>query len=122
MLRIAIHLGVHNHHVTDGKCWELVEEPRRLITKEVDHTFDTKIFSISLNVSKTFLASYLFDDYSNGIMELLKGEQLEHIQDKFCELSFPNVRNLVASFKHHSRGGSIDNILQLESKGQYDDI
>ncbi len=49
-------------------------------------------------------------------MELLKGEQLEHIQVKFCEQNFPNVRNLVASFKRHSGGGYINNILELKSK------
>jgi hypothetical protein len=52
----------------------------------------------------------------------LKGEQLEHIQDKFCELSFPNICNLVASFKHHSRGGYIDSVLELKSKNHYDYI
>jgi hypothetical protein len=56
---------------------------------------DANITLISLNASKTLMASYLFDDSSNGIMELLKGEQLEHIQNKFYELSSPNVPNLV---------------------------
>jgi hypothetical protein len=41
--------------------------------------FDAKIFSISFSASKTLLANYLFDDFGNGTMELLKGEQLEHI-------------------------------------------
>ncbi len=80
------------------------------------------ISSISPSVSKTFLASYLLVDSSDGTMELLKGEQLEHIHDKLCELSSPNVHNLVASLKHHSRGGYIDNILELKSKSQYDYI
>ncbi len=84
--------------------------------------FDVKISLISLSASKTFLASYLFDDYNDGIMELLKGEHLEHIQDKFCEFSFPNVCNLVAFLKCHSRGGYIDNILELKSNSQYDYI
>jgi hypothetical protein len=102
MLRAVIHLGVHNHLVADGKCRKSVEETRRLIAEEVDCTLDAKIFSISLGASKTFLASYLFDDSSDGIVELLKGEQLEHIQDMFCELNSPNIHNFVASFKCHS--------------------
>jgi hypothetical protein len=73
MSRAIIHLGVHNHLVADGKCWELVEDTRRLITKEVDCTPDAKIFSICFNASKT-LASYLLDDSCNGIMEFFKGE------------------------------------------------
>jgi hypothetical protein len=74
MLKVTIHFGVHNHHVVNGKNEELIEEIRRLIVEKVD----AKISSISLNVNET-LANYLFDDSSNGIVELLKGEQLEHI-------------------------------------------
>jgi len=66
---------------------------------------------------------------------------MEQIQDKFYELNSPNVRNLVAFFKHHlkggyidsvrnlvvffkhhSRGGYIDSIFELKSKSQYDYI
>jgi len=83
MPRIAIHLGVHNHHVADGKCWEFVEEIRRLIIEVVDRMLDANISTISLSASKTFLVSYLLHDSSNGTMELFKGELLEHIQDKF---------------------------------------
>jgi type III secretory pathway lipoprotein EscJ len=74
MSRGVIHLGVHNHHVIDGKCQESVEEIKRLITKEVDHTPYAKISSISFNVSKTFFASYLLDDFSDCIVEFFKGE------------------------------------------------
>ncbi len=104
----------------DGKCWESIKETRRLIAEEVDCMPNAMFYMISLNVSKTFLTSYLFDDSNDGIMEFLKGEQLEHIQDKFCELSFPNIRNLVVSFKCHSRSGYINNILELKSKNWYD--
>jgi hypothetical protein len=79
MSRVAIHLGVDNHLVADGKCWESIKETRRLIVEEVDCMLNTKFFMISLNVNKTFLASYLLDDSNDGILELLKGEQLEHI-------------------------------------------
>ncbi len=85
MSRVVIHLGVHNHFIANGKRRKLVEETR-LIVEEVDRMLDVKIFLISLSVSKTFLASYLFDDSSNGTMKLFKGEQLKHILDKFCEL------------------------------------
>jgi hypothetical protein len=122
MSRAVIHLGVHNHPVMDGKCWELIKETKRLIVEEVDCTPNVKISLISFNANKTFLASYLLDDSSNGTMELFKGEQLEHIQDKLYELSSPNVHKLVASLKHHSRGGYIDSIFQLKSKSWYDYI
>jgi hypothetical protein len=74
MSRVAIHLGVHNHPIADGKCQELVKETRRLNAKEVDHMPNAKISLISLNANKTFLMNYLLDDSSDGTMELLKGK------------------------------------------------
>jgi hypothetical protein len=68
---------VHNHLIADGKCEESLEETRRLIIEEVNRTPDVKIFVISLSANKTFLARHLFNDNSDGKMELLKGEQLE---------------------------------------------
>jgi hypothetical protein len=50
-----------------------------LIAKEVDHMLDVNISLISFSANKTFLVSYLLDDYNDGTMEFLKGEQLEHI-------------------------------------------
>ncbi len=117
-----IHFGVHNHPIVDGKCREFVKEIRRLIIEEVDRTLDAKIYAISLSANKTFLASYLLDDSSNDIVEFFKGEYLEHILDKLCELTSPNIRNLVVSFKWHSKGGYNDNILELNSKRRYDYI
>jgi hypothetical protein len=79
MSRATIHFSVHNHPIPDGKYREFVEETRRLIIEGVDCMLDAKISLISLSANKTFLASYLLDDYNDGIMELLKDEQLEHI-------------------------------------------
>ncbi len=90
ILRVVIYLGIHKHPMADGKCKKFVNKTKRLITKEVNHMFDAKIFVISLSASKTFLVTHLFDDNGDGPMELLKGEQLKHIQDKFFELNLPN--------------------------------
>jgi hypothetical protein len=49
---VAINLGVHNHPVVDGKCRESLEETKRLIVEEVDHTLDPKVFVISPNANK----------------------------------------------------------------------
>jgi hypothetical protein len=57
MSRMAIHLGVHNHPIADGKCWESVKETRRLIAEEVDCMPNAKFSMISLNVNNTLLAS-----------------------------------------------------------------
>ncbi len=53
----------------NGKCREFVDNTRRLIIEEVDHTPNAKISAISLSVSKTFLARHLLNDCNNGIME-----------------------------------------------------
>jgi hypothetical protein len=99
-----------------------VNETRRLIVEEVNCTPNAKISMTSISANKTFLATHLLDESGNGHVELLKGEQLEKIQVKFFKLSLPNIRNLVASFKHHSRRGYIDSILELRSKSYYDYI
>jgi hypothetical protein len=47
--------------------------------KEVDRTPNVKIFTITLSASKIFLAKHLLDDNGDGMVELIDGEQLEHI-------------------------------------------
>lgn len=84
--------------------------------------FGLKTFMISLRANKYLLAKHLFNDNNGNNMELLKGKQLEQIQDKFIELNSPNVHNLVASFKHHPKGGYINNILEIKFKSHYDNI
>ncbi len=74
MSRATIHLGVHNHPIADGKCRKFFKETRRLIAKEVDCMPNEKIFSISFSANKTFLASYVLDDFSDGTWELFQGE------------------------------------------------
>ncbi len=119
---MGIHLGVHKHLIVDGKYRKFVDKIKRLIVAKVDCTLDVKTFAISLSANKTFLAKHLLDDSRDGTVEVFDNEQLEQIYDKFSKLSLPNICNLVASFKHCSRGGYIDNILKLKSKSQYDYI
>jgi hypothetical protein len=76
---------------------------------------DVKTFAIFLSANKSFFYKHLFNDTSNGIVELLHGERLEHVQDIFIELNSSNIRNLVAFFKHHPKGGYIDHISELKS-------
>jgi len=67
--------------MVDDKCKEFVNETRRLIVHEVNRMFDAKISMISLNPSKTFLVTHLFDESGDGPVDLLKGEYLKQIQD-----------------------------------------
>jgi len=84
--RAMIHLGV-KHPMVNNKCREYVDKTRRLIIKEVDHTPNAKIYAISLSVSMTFLATHMFDDSGDGLVELLNEKQLKHIQDTFFEMN-----------------------------------
>ncbi len=89
--------------MTNKKCREYVDKTRRLITEEVNYTPNVKIYAILLSVSKTFLATHLFDDTGDGPMEFLNDKQLEHIQDTFFKLNSFNMLSpscfFQASFK-----------------------
>jgi hypothetical protein len=54
-----------------------------LFIEEADRTPDAKIFMIPLGVSKTFLASYLFHDFIDGAMELLKASNWNTFKTNF---------------------------------------
>ncbi len=79
------------------------------------HTLDAKTSIISLSGNKSFFDNHLFNDSNNGTIELLHGEGLKHVQDKFTKLNFSNICNLVTFFKHHFEGGYIDHIFELKS-------
>jgi len=74
---MTIQLGFYKHPMADGKCKEYVEETRRLIIEEVNHTSYAKISTISLGANKTFFTKHVLDDNGDGIMELLNDELLE---------------------------------------------
>jgi len=76
-----------------------------------------------LNASKTFLAHHLFNENGEGPMEILQGEKLAKVMDKFQPLCSPNIQNLIISFKHNaSTRGPMDNPLLLKSKSPYEYI
>jgi hypothetical protein len=101
---------------------EIVDDSKKLIKEEVNWTPNTKIIAISLSTNESFLAKQLFNDNNDNSCEVFKGHHFENIQDKFIILSLQNVRNLIASFKQHSGGGYIDNILELKSKNHHNFI
>jgi hypothetical protein len=110
---------VHRHLVANGKCKEVVEEIKMLIEEEANRTPNVKTLAISLSTKKYLLVKHLFNGSSETSFKFLKGEQLECIHDKFVELSFLNICNLVALFKHHMKGSYINNILELKSMRFY---
>jgi hypothetical protein len=43
------------------------------------------------------------NEYGQRPVEVFKGDKLHQMMDKFLALYFPNVRNLIASFKHRPK-------------------
>jgi hypothetical protein len=64
-------------------CKESSEEIKVLIKGEVSCTLDAKISAIALNANKTFLAHHLFNENGEGPLEILQGEKLDTVMDKF---------------------------------------
>jgi hypothetical protein len=81
-------------------CKKPLEEIKVLVKGQVSCTPDTKIFAIVLNVSKATLLHHLFNENGEGPMEILQGEKLDKVMDKFQPLCSPNIWNLITSFKH----------------------
>ncbi len=120
--RIVIHLNTHEHLVAQGMCRESLEEIKVLVEGQVSRTLDANFFAIALNESKAFLAHHLFNENGEGPIEILQGEKLDKMTNKFQPLCFPNIWNLIASFKHNvSTRDPMDNIF-LKSKSPYDYI
>ncbi len=117
-----IHLGLYLHSIIDDRCRNIVDERKKLIEEEVNQTPIAKIFAISLNTSKSFLAKHLFNDSDDNNYKVFKGHQLKEIQNEFIVLSSSHVRNLVILLKNYLGGGYIDNILELKSKSCYNFI
>jgi hypothetical protein len=82
-------------------CREALEEIKVLVEGEVFCTPNAKIFVITLNASKEFLAHRLFNENGEGPLEILQGEKLDKVMDKFQTFYSPNIRNLITSFKHN---------------------
>ncbi len=55
-----------------------------------------------------------------GLVEVLKGDKLHQVMDKFIVLLFPIVHNLVASFKHRPWNKSyVSSIYALKVNSDY---
>jgi hypothetical protein len=64
-------------------CKDVLEEIKVLVEGQVSHTPKGKISTIILNASKAFLAHHLFNEDGEGLMEILQGEKLDKVINKF---------------------------------------
>jgi hypothetical protein len=92
MSRACIHLGMHNHPVSDGICRETLDMISGLIAQEVSKTPTAKNSAIAMAASKEFLDKYLIHTDPRP-KKMLRGQELEDVLDKFEHLSSPNLRN-----------------------------
>ncbi len=91
-----------------------------MVAEEVMRMPNATSFVISLAISKTLLSRHLFNEDGEVPMELLKGEKLNQTTLMFIPFFFPNIRNLISSFKHHlGNMGSLDSILMFKSLNPY---
>jgi hypothetical protein len=72
-----------------------------LIGEQVAKTPTTTNSAIALSASKDFLTTYLFYN-GEGKKEMLKGEEMEEVMDRFQFLSSPNIRNVISSFRSNN--------------------
>jgi hypothetical protein len=75
-------------------------EVKSLVEEEVSRTLGAITLTIALATSKTFLCMHLLNKDGEGLVEVMKGNKLCQVMDKFITLASPNVHNLVTSFKH----------------------
>ena len=121
MTRAAIHLGKHFHLVAKGTYRDSAKEISELIAKQVAKTPTATNSAIALSASKEFLTNHLFH-HGEGEKQILKGEEMEEVMDRFQMLSSPSIRNVISSFRSNNRGGVIDNIMTMKRESKFEFI
>jgi hypothetical protein len=112
MTRACIHLGMHNHPVSDGICQETLDKISSLIAQEVSKTPTAKNSAIAMTASKEFLDKYLIHS-GLGPKKMLRGQKLEDVMDKFEHLSSPNLRNMISLSRSSGKRGEYDSIMAM---------
>jgi hypothetical protein len=113
MTRACIHLGMHNHPVSDGICRETLDTISGLIAQEVSKTPTTKNSAIAMAASKEFLDKYLIHS-GPGPKKMLRGKELEDVLDKFEHLSSPNLRNTISLSRSGGKRGAYGSIMAMK--------
>ena len=72
MSRTCIHLGIHEHLVSNGTCFESLDIAYQSVANKVIKPHTTKNYVVVLSVCKQFLADYLFK-YPSSDMFVLGG-------------------------------------------------
>lgn len=105
--RVCIHLGMHNHHVSNDTCHASLDMAYQCVANEVMNTSTAKIYIIMKIIymcygdgkEQYFLAYYLLKLLSTCKGNHLVGSSLDLLMDKFNSLASPNYQNLVSRSK-----------------------
>jgi hypothetical protein len=81
--KVAIHLELHAHPISEGNYGESFKEMKCMVTEEVLLMPNITSFLISLAINKTFLSHNFFNEDEEVPMELLKGEKLNQAMSMF---------------------------------------
>jgi hypothetical protein len=114
MTRACIHLGMHNHLVSDGVCQETIDTISSLVAQEVSKTPTAKNSTIAMVASKEFLDKYFIHN-GLGPKKMLRGQELEDVLDKFEQLSSPNLRNTISLCRSGNKRGAYDSIMAMKT-------
>lgn len=85
-----MHLGIHDHHVSNGTCCESLDFAYQCVGSDVMKIPTAQNSTIVMTASKQFLANYLLKSPSHGEGHHLKGASLEIVLDKFTTLASSN--------------------------------
>jgi hypothetical protein len=69
----------------------MFEQIKSVVKEEASHTPRATMLTITLVVNKTFRSKHLLNKYEQRPMEVLKGDKLFQVMDKFLAMSFPTV-------------------------------
>jgi enoyl-[acyl-carrier-protein] reductase (NADH) len=121
MSRVCIHLGVHDHHVSNGTYRESLDMTYQCVANEVLKTPTAKNSAIVMAVSKQFLADYLLKSFANVKGHHLVGSSLEVVMDKFNILASSSCYNFVSRSKRFLRSEmrTMNSILALKDPSAF---
>ena len=118
MSRACVHIGTHKHPVKTGVDREADEQLTALLSEQVGRTPSATNSAIVLEAGKEFVGELLLNPDGAPEQSLTMAE-LVPVLDKCKNLTSPNLRNKVASFRYLRRYGVMDSITKLRGSSKW---
>ena len=106
-----MHMGIYSHPIAVGVYREFESTIISLMGKQVERTPSATNSSIAMATSKEFLAKHLLclEQCDTTMMV----EDMKTVMEKYANLAFPNIKNVISNFKHVGRTNPMDGIRQM---------